>query len=112
MSSRTKRVRHRSLVLLATAGALAAMLWVMGSPARALADTSPGLTIGNCTLPQLTIGSNGLPEVTLANCTLPGLPAGCLLLRECRVHLEVRTELQAALFRDRLPEDDAVRISD
>ena len=39
-------VRHRPLVLLATAGALAAMLWIMGNPGRALADTSPGLTIG------------------------------------------------------------------
>jgi poly(hydroxyalkanoate) depolymerase family esterase len=76
MSTGTKRGRHRSLVLLAAVGAAAAMLWIVGSPARALADTSPGLTVGNCTLPQLTIGSNGLPEVRLASCTLPGLPVG------------------------------------
>jgi poly(hydroxyalkanoate) depolymerase family esterase len=73
MSSRTKRVRHRPLVLLAAAGAAAAMLWVIGTPTRAMAATSSGFTIGNCTLPQLTIGSNGLPEVTPASCTLPGL---------------------------------------
>jgi hypothetical protein len=57
MSSRTKRVRHRPLVLLAAAGAAAAMLWVIGTPTRAMAATSSGFTIGNCTLPQLTIGN-------------------------------------------------------
>jgi poly(hydroxyalkanoate) depolymerase family esterase len=74
MSFRTNRARHGPLVLLAAASVVAATLWVMGAQDRALADTSSGLTIGNCTLPGLSTGSNGLPELTPASCTLPGLP--------------------------------------
>jgi poly(hydroxyalkanoate) depolymerase family esterase len=72
MFFRTNRARHGPLVLLAAAGVVAATLWVMGAQDRALADTPSGLTIGNCTLPGLSTGSNGLPELTLASCTLPG----------------------------------------
>jgi poly(hydroxyalkanoate) depolymerase family esterase len=74
MSFRTNRAWHGPLVLLAAASVVAATLWVMGAQDRALADTSSGLTIGNCTLPGLSTGSNGLPELTPASCTLPGLP--------------------------------------
>jgi poly(hydroxyalkanoate) depolymerase family esterase len=71
MSSLIRPGPHRAFALFAAVCAAAATLWVMGGQARALAATSPGLTFGDCTLPELSIGSNGLPEVTPASCALP-----------------------------------------